>query len=81
MKIIKKIWGKWLVIAKPIGNFQAIVLLSVFYLAGLFIFGFIFKFFIDPLGISPKSPPNKKRSNFSLWGNTIKDINDARRPF
>ncbi len=81
MRILKKIWAKWLVIAKPIGNFQAIVLLSIFYLVGLFIFGFIFKFFIDPLEINSKPDLDKKKTSFWFWEHNTEDINDARKPF
>ncbi len=81
MRILKKIWKKWFSITKPIGNFQAIVLLSVFYLIALFIFGFIFKIFIDPLGINPKSSKNKKKSNFSRWEHAIENLSDSKKPF
>jgi hypothetical protein len=51
----KRLWHAWKKIAHQIGNFQARVLLTVFYALLLFPFGITARLFFDPLRI--KKPP------------------------
>ena len=80
MKLVKKVWGKWLAIAKTIGNFQAQVIFSLFYLLALCVIGVIFRFFTDPINIKTKKS-FKKVSNFNVWQHQNNDIIDARKQF
>lgn len=54
MKILKKAWGKWKVIAHHIGVFQSRLILTLFYFILLFPIGIIFGLFKDVLGIKAK---------------------------
>ena len=56
MKMLKRAWQAWKELAHKIGNFQARVLLTVFY-AVLAPFGLGTRFFSDPLRI--KRPPTQ----------------------
>lgn len=80
MSLTKKIWKKWLVVAKIIGNFQSQVIFSIFYIFVLGVFGIAFRFFSDPLRIKRKSKSHKK-SNFSSWDHPFEDIKQARKQF
>jgi hypothetical protein len=51
MKTLKRAWEAWKKIAKKIGNFQARVILTVFYGVLLMPFGLAARFFSDPLRI------------------------------
>ena len=53
---VKAVWAKWKVIAHKIGDFQARLLLAVFYFAVLGPFALSAKIFSDPLRLDPKSP-------------------------
>jgi len=76
MDFLKKAWRGWLRIAKPIGNFQSQVILSVFYIVILLPLGIYFKI-ADPLRIRPKA----KRSNFSPWNHPKENLDGARRQY
>ena len=49
--LLRLIWARWLVIAHVIGNFQARVLLTVFYFVIVPPFALIVKVAKDPLGM------------------------------
>ena len=53
LAVLRKAWGRWKLIARVIGNFQARVLLTVFYLVVTPPFAFIVKIFRDPLALRP----------------------------
>lgn len=55
--MLKKAWQAWKRIAHKIGNFQARVLLTVFYGLLMFPFGIAARWFSDPLRI--KRPPQQ----------------------
>jgi hypothetical protein len=76
MDFLKKAWRAWLRIAKPIGNFQSQVILSVFYIIILLPLGIYFRI-TDPLRIKSKV----KRSNFSPWNHLKEKLEDARRQY
>lgn len=51
MQFLKRIWQAWKKIAHKIGNFQARVLLTIFYGVLVFPFGMAARLFSDPLRI------------------------------
>lgn len=50
---LAEVWEKWKVLARRIGDFQARVLLSIFYFVVLAPFALGFKLFSDPLRLRP----------------------------
>ena len=64
MKILKKAWGKWKVIAHHIGVFQSRLILTLFYFILLLPIGLVFSLFKDALGI--------KKQYASAWKNKDK---------
>jgi hypothetical protein len=50
----KKAWAAWKDLAHKIGNFQARVVLSIFYAIGVLPFGLAARLFSDPLRIKKK---------------------------
>ena len=50
--MIRRIWGRWKVIAQKIGTFQARMLLTGFYVVVMLPFGLGVKFFSDPLRLT-----------------------------
>ena len=77
MHFLKLIWKKWLKIAYVIGNFQAQVILTLFYFLLVSSFGIISRFFGDSLDMKPK----RIRSNFSKWNHPKETIEEARKQF
>ena len=53
----RRLWQAWKRIAKKIANFQARVLLGIFYFVFLFPFALLLKWFADPLTIRRKTAP------------------------
>ena len=53
--LLARAWARWKVIAHAIGNFQARVLLVIFYFLIVPIFALIVKLFKDPLTLQPPS--------------------------
>jgi len=51
MQTLKRAWAAWKRIAHKIGNFQARVLLTIFYAVLVFPFGVATRLFADPLRI------------------------------
>jgi hypothetical protein len=49
MNLLKKLWEKWKAFGHKVGNFQARLILSIFYFIVIFPFGLIVKFFSKPL--------------------------------
>jgi hypothetical protein len=75
--MLKKLWSKWKPFAQKIGDFQARVILSVFYFIFVSPIGIIFKFADDSLRLQ-KPKPN------SYWinrGRTKPSLEDERRQF
>lgn len=79
MKTVRKFLSYWLRIAKPIANFQARVLFTIFYFV-LFVFvGLPMRLFSDPLRLYQNS--FKKRSAFTSWEHKLDTQDEARKPF
>ena len=49
--MLKRTWQAWKTIAHKIGNFQARILLTLFYAVLVFPFGIVVRLFSDPLRI------------------------------
>lgn len=77
MRIIKILWVKWRKFGKKAGNFQALVLFTIFYFIILWMIGIAVAFFSDPLNIKK----SKKKSNFSLWPHQQKTIEEAQKAY
>ena len=71
-----RLWKKWLVIARVIGNFQAQVILSLFYLVLFLPLGVVFRFFADPLRMRKVSG-----SNFQKWEHSKESLEQARKQY
>lgn len=56
LPIHKRLWKWWVPKAHKIGNFQARLILTVFYFTLFMPFALMVKLFTDPLHIKPKSP-------------------------
>jgi hypothetical protein len=55
--MLNQIWQRWVKVSKKLGDFQARLLLSLFYLVIVCPFGLILRVFADPLGLK-KVPPD-----------------------
>lgn len=78
MSFLKLVWSKWMKIAHPIGNFQAQVILSVFYFVIISPLGIFFRFFSDPLS---QRIDTKKKSNFVKWEHPKETLKEARKQY
>jgi hypothetical protein len=76
--MLKELWQRWVKVAKIIGDFQARLMLSLFYLLLILPIGLIARLFADPLALK------KSRASSASW-DTRKSapprIEDARRQF
>ncbi len=77
MHFLKLIWKKWLKVAHVIGNFQAQVILTVFYFVIVSPLGLASRFFGDSLDIKPK----RMKSNFGKWDHPKESLESARKQF
>jgi hypothetical protein len=73
MQLLKRAWAAWKRIAHAIGNFQARVLLTLFYAVLVFPFGMGARFFSDPLRIK------RRPSQWLDRPNEAHDLEWARR--
>jgi hypothetical protein len=73
MQLVKRAWAAWKRIAHAIGNFQARVLLTLFYAVLVFPFGMGARFFSDPLRIK------RRPSHWLDRPNEAHDLEWARR--
>ncbi|MCR4324738.1 MAG: hypothetical protein NUV69_03575 [Candidatus Curtissbacteria bacterium] len=80
MKFLKLLWRKWKPIAHAIGDFQAQVILTIFYFVFFLPLGIIFAVIADPLRIH-YSRAKKKRSNFVDWEHEKDNLATAHRQF
>lgn len=55
MQALKRLWEAWKHIAHKIGNFQARLILTIFYAVLMFPFGMAARLFSDPLRIRRRS--------------------------
>jgi len=76
MNLLKILWRRWLVIAQAVGNFQAQVILTIFYLIILLPVGFLIKLTINPFAVRLRG-----RSNFKKWEHSNQTLEQARRQY
>lgn len=80
MNLVIRIWKTWLMLAKPIGNFQSQLFLSIFYLTIIAPLGFYFHFFSNELDL--KVSKNKSvKSVFKKWEHPFENIEEAKRQY
>jgi hypothetical protein len=53
---VRKLWGRWLILARKIGNFQSRILLTLFYFVIVLPFGLGVRLLADPLHIRARAP-------------------------
>lgn len=80
MDFLKLLFRKWLVVAHAIGNFQAQVLLSFFYIIFILPIGLVFRFFSDPLRLALADDVHKKTS-FEKWEHPKENLEEARKQY
>lgn len=80
MKFVKFLWRKWLPIAQAVGNFNAQVILTIFYLIIILPLGLVFRLFADPLNIRAREL-SRKRSNFNKWEHPKQNLEEARKQY
>ena len=73
---LTRLWKKWLPIAQAIGNFQAQVILTIFYFVIVAPLGVGLRLFADPLRVRKKA-----KSNFQRWEHPKETLETARRQY
>ncbi len=71
----KNLWQRWQKVAKQIGDFQARLILSLFYILIVLPTGLIARMFSDPLGLK------KSAAHWNAKPSPPPRIEDARRQF
>ena len=72
----RRAWAGWKRIATVVGDFQARVVLSLFYFVIVLPFGLAVRIFADPLGI--------RRTRQTAWGDFVmrgQSVDEARKQF
>ena len=80
MKYIKIVWRKWLPIAQIIGNFNAQVILTIFYLIIILPLGLAYRLFADPLRMR-RGQILKRKTNFEKWEHPKESLEEAHRQY
>ena len=80
MTFLKWLWSKWLPIAQTIGNFNAQVILTIFYLVVIFPLGLVYRFFDDPLNIKTNKISLQK-TNFKKWDHLKQNLEEATKQY
>lgn len=78
MNLLKFLWGKWRKLARKAGNFQGLVIFTLFYYVLLWIIGLPFALFSDPLRLKNNK---KRKSNFSVWEHPTENLVQAQKPY
>lgn len=76
--LLKFLWRKWVRLAQAIGNFQAQVILALFYAVVVAPLGFFYRLFADPLNLHGGS---EVQSNFQKWQHTKQGLEEARKQY
>lgn len=77
MKHLKIIWKYWRKFGKKLGNFQALIIFTLFYFLILWVVGLITRYFSDPLNLKK----NNRNSNFQPWEHPKENLLQAKQPF
>ena len=72
---LKNLWQRWQKVAKKIGDFQARLILSLFYILIVLPIGLIARMFSDPLSLK------KTAAHWHAKQSTPARLEDARRQF
>ena len=80
MIYLKWLWSKWLPIAQAVGNFNAQVILTIFYLIIISPLGLIYRLFADPLAVK-LSRITRQTTNFKRWDHLKQDLEEARKQY
>jgi len=80
MTYLKWLWSKWLPIAQAIGNFNAQVILTIFYLIIISPLGLIYRLFADPLAVK-QSRITRQTTNFKRWDHLKQDLEETRKQY
>ena len=75
MKQLKEFWQRWQKVAKKIGDFQARLILSLFYILIVLPIGLIARMFSDPLSLK------KTAAHWDVKQSAPARLEDARRQF
>ena len=70
-----KIWEKWKIIARKIGDFQSRLLLNVFYFLILGPVALLFQWFSDPMHLHPSTPKGWMKHD----GSRERSLEEARK--
>ena len=73
---LQRAWKRWLIIAGIIGDFQARVVLSLFYFLIVLPFGLAVRLFGDPLRIK-----GTRTTNWTAFTPTTRTLEDMRKQF
>jgi len=77
MNFLKWLWRKWLPVAQAIGNFQAQVILTFFYVVVIAPLGIVYRLFADPLNLRNRNT----RSNFGKWQHPKQNLEETRKQY
>lgn len=76
--LLKFLWLKWLPVAQAIGNFQAQVILTFFYVVVVAPLGIFYRLFTDPLNLHGHK---NARTNFQKWEHPKETLENARKQY
>ena len=76
MFLLKKFWRWWKPVAQAIGNFQAQLILSIFYVVLFSLVGIVYRILSDPFNMR-----KKVKSSFGPWAYPKDTIETAHRQY
>ena len=76
MSFWRRVWNRWLRIAQVVGDFQARVVLSLFYFVIVLPFGLAVRLFGDPLGLR-----RSRETSWTEFSARATTVEEARRQF
>lgn len=77
MNYLKTAWKVWKKFGRILGNFQGLIIFTVFYFLILWIVGITTSLFSDPLRIKK----NNQKSGFSAWDHPEETLLTAQNPY
>lgn len=80
MTFLRLLWSKWLPIAQAIGNFNAQVILTIFYLIVFLPLGLVFRLFTDPLNVK-LSKISRQKTNFKKWDHVKQNLEESTKQY